>query len=189
MKRLHLIILIMTSVLVLYSVYSLAAIIQVHSIDFDLLSLHSKEFINKTEIFSRSERFLGSMPKDLLFGVVSEADDIAFLHEKGVKPDHLVTEECLEKYIFLYCLTGEKSIREYGTIVEDIAQRGRTVEVKVAVDGSDTYAVHSFNSAASYFLSSMVRIDKSQFPIRGELLFIFKDKNGNKMAEVRRIVD
>jgi len=189
MKRLHLLILIMSSILVLYSVYSLAAIIHVHVIDFDLYSLHSKEFVNKTEMFSGKERFLGNMPKDLLFGVVTETDDIAFLQEKGVKTDDLAVEECLDRYIFLYCLIGEKSYNKFSTAVEEIAQRGRTVEVKIVPDRSDIQVVHHFNTAASYFLSSMVRIDKSQLPVRGELLFVFKDKRGNKIAEVRRIID
>jgi len=189
MKRPHLLILIMTSVLVLYSVYSLAAIIQVHVIDFELYSLHSKEFASKTKISSEKKRFLVSMPKDLLFGVVAETDDIAFLKEKGISTDELAMEESLDRYIFLYCLIGEKSYGKFNTEVEEIAQRGMTVEVKVAADRSDIRAIQHFNTEAPYFLSSMVRIDKSQFPIRGGLLFVFKDKRGNKTAEVRRVVD
>ncbi|AUS95964.1 hypothetical protein CDQ84_02605 [Clostridium thermosuccinogenes] len=185
MKKAHLILLVITSVMVLYSAYSLAAISQVYNIDFEWYSAYEGRFSDKSRDMSGTKRSLDTLPKDLLFEVITNEDDLLRLKNKGINTDASIDGTDFDEYILLFCSLGVVNSPEYGIKVEDIAQRGNSVEIKVGM----IIPEESFSSFGDYRYTFMpadvVRIKKSSLSSRGNLIFIFKDRSGKPLAEVK----
>lgn len=187
MRKTHLALLIISAVMCLSSAYSLAAINQVYKIDFEWFSQYNKAFTNEKRDLTEDKWALQEYPEQKKFKIYENGND--FLNDHNLEglnsyKDNLNID--FNRYILLYCSLGKVFSPEYRVKVTDIAQRGTTIEVKVSLNSPQKVQQNSHGDYL-YLPFDVVRIERDSFPIKGSLLFIIKNQDGETLAE--QIVD
>lgn len=183
MKKAHLTLLVVTAVMALFSAYSLAAMNQVYKISFEWYSQYNNKFIDEYRDTSLDRWRLEEYPKDMKLRVIGSREDFIKLETEQKNMGTYSPEMDLGKYIFIYCTLGQAHLPDYRIKVSDIAQRGNTIEVKLSVNSPSEEDGKSSSSKDTFFMQDIIRIDRQDFPIKGKLLFTFKNQDGNQMGE------
>lgn len=183
MKKLHLILLIITATMAAFSAYSLAAINQVYQINYQWYSEYHQAFLeeNRSDLEDRwnhsknLQKLSGQVftEKEQIFGTKNEALIQSF---KKMKID-------FKKDVLLYFTLGTVPSPEYRIKVLDIVQRGNVVEVKLSLNSPMKQEENEVDSPLSYDPEEWIKISRDDFPIRGKLYFIFKNQAGNEIGE------
>lgn len=179
MKKTHLILLLAAAITALLSAYSLVMLNKVYKIDFEWYSKYYNKFTD-----SYREAFGSSWSsKDIMKYL--DLKIIASNNDGQMKPSDFGLYRAaqsnldLNRYIVIYLELKEAFSPEYNLKVTNIAQRGNVVEIRVAITAPQEKA--DFDK--TFFKSSpydIVRIDKNSIPIKGNLVFLFKDQNGQQ---------
>ncbi len=198
MRKTHLILLVITAVMALFSAYSLAAINQVYNIDFEWYSQFNKRFVYSERDTSLDKWSMPGYPEKMFIDVIRDLNDFQDIEEKSsTKPNSLfrsvVKSNDFSKYALLYCSLGETHSPEYRIKVIDIAQRGNVVEVRLSLnnpngevkkkDEEKIGPPEEKNVNLSYHPEDIIRIDKDSFTSTGGLYFIFKTQSGKHIVE------
>jgi len=202
MKKAHSALLMIAVITALSSAYSLAAINQVHRVDFEWYSQYEGRFTSeRREAFGYKNNLKKGL-KDLVFAVATCREELeAFLSaaESGAgtgdnseELEHAILDldhtklkvmdlTDFDRSILLCCSFGEVGSPAYRIKVTDVARRGGTVEVRVYINSPGRELVKTDNSY-SHIPLDIVRIDKSFLKPGGKLNFIFKDQDGRQLA-------
>jgi hypothetical protein len=191
MKKTHLIILIITAMMALFSAYSLAAINQVYNINFEWYSQYRNCFTSDGRDTSSDKWSLDNYPKNIWAGVISSNTVIDGENED--KPDlsvqmrKVIDQQDMEQYVVIACSLGDCNSIEYRIKVLDIAQRGNVVEVKVSLNSptkADTKDYMNETDNEKIFKPiDVIRVKKETFSSKGGLYFIFKTQSGKQLFE------
>lgn len=182
MKKTHLALLIIASIMTVLSVYSLAAMNQVYKLDFQWYSQYSQDFSDELRDTSRDEWSLEDYPAGMKFGVVGNSRDLAVSsNTPGISLD-MFSNIDFGKYVLLYFTFGEVTYPEYRARITDIAQRGGVVEVVVSLN-SPQKGIDTGSGRMKHDVTDTILIRKSSFFTRGKLLFIFKNQDGQYIGE------
>jgi hypothetical protein len=182
MKKTHLIMLLTAAFMTLFSAYSLAAINQVYNIDFMWYSQYNNEFSSQKRDVLKDNWNLSVYPEQMEFGIISKNSDFALPEgEYGIKKSDL-PDINFSKYLLIYGTLGEVYSLEYRLKIDEIAQKGNIVEIKVNLN-SPQKEEDKINYKHRYIPKDIVLVDKSAFPVKGKLFFVFKDQDGRKLFE------
>lgn len=160
MKKTHIVLLVSATVMALAAAYSLAAMSQVYKISFEWYSTYNQKFMSDKRDTSQDRWLPPELPSVLTFRLWEESGD---------------------GYLYMDASMGEESSPEYRIKISDIAQRGKTVEVRVALNSPAK--VVTGESDLSRRPSDKVRISKAAFPLDGNLLFVYKDNDGKLLYQ------
>ena len=181
MKKSHLVLLIITAVMALFSAYSLAAINQVYDIKFEWFSQYNNNFTSEHRQTNRDDWKLLSYPKSINMQVIkSELDLETFKVGTSIK-NNIVGSTDFGKYLLIYCSFGKQYSPEYRIKIINIAQRGNVIEVKVSVNSPSKIEATSDILKDVFYPEDVVRIDKNLFPVKGNLYFVFKNQFGTQL--------
>lgn len=183
MKRTHLILLVITVVMALSSAYSLAAINQVYKTNFEWYSQFNKTYKSDFRDTSMDSWQLQEYPEKMQFNIIRNSGDAANVKKGLNSKDTGIPAVDFNKYILLDCRLGEVNSPDYRIKVVSIAERGIVVEVKVSVNSPPPATGKNGTRGDKYFPVDTVRIEKSAFPIKGKMCFIFKNQDGIKLYE------
>jgi hypothetical protein len=178
MKKVHIALLVVAFITVLASGYSLAAINQVYSINFQWYSTYNKNFSDERRDLSRDKWQLeGDLPK-LNIGLTANGYIESDILEKV---DSKQIADSTGNYLMLWAALGEESSPEYSVKVSSIAQRGEVVEVVISLNSPSKIWEKDKDFTSSYYPFDLVRINKASFATKGKMLFIFKDQEGRQL--------
>lgn len=183
MKKPHLVLLIVTAIMTLFSAYSLAAINHVYNIDFKWYSQYYSRYTSEQRQTDGDKWYLEEYLKYMKVSLITNwtgLDDVT--NETKIKKTAF-TKTDFNKYILLYCSLGEVSSPEYRIKVVGIAQRGNVVEVKVSLNSPLELSVDKAEDERKFFPEDVIKIDKSEFSSKGKLFFIFKTQAGKEIDE------
>ncbi|MCR4434771.1 MAG: hypothetical protein QHH06_04125 [Clostridiales bacterium] len=183
MRKIHLLLLIIAAVMAVSSVYSLAAINQVYSIGFEWYSQYYGKFLQGPRETSMDSWKLQGYPVNMHFDIIQSNYKPPFLKGFGKIKDTVLSGVDYNRYLLLYCTLGEVNSFDYRVKIISLAQRGKVVEVMVSVNSPSKQEENRTGSTAKYFPEDMVKIEKSAFPLKGKLNFIFKNQDGIKLYE------
>ena len=183
MKRLHIILLIITVTMALFSAYSLAAINQVYKINFEWYSQYKQSFSDNPRVAIDEKWSLDKYPDKMTSEIFTDKNGILGSKDKSVNKNLNIDSFNFQKDILLYFTLGEVNSPEYRIKVVDIAQRGNVVEIKVSLNSPAKSDILKDLDFHTYFPSDIIKISKDAFPIKGKLYFIFKNQAGNKIGE------
>lgn len=189
MRKSHLILLIITLLMALFSAYSLAAINQVYRIDFSWYSQYYKKYISERREIVDDKWSLPEMPDGYKLEVIMDKKGLENLKAQGVKVENAVLGTDFNKYILIYCSLGKVYSPEYRIKATDIAQRGNIVEVRMSINSPAKPLAIEDDEGHEYLPDDFVRIEKAALPLRGKLYFIFKTQTGKQIGEIIRIVE
>lgn len=183
MKKTHLILLVITAIMTLFSAYSLAAINQVYKIDYEWYSQYSGKYTNEYRDTLKDRWMLADMPPFFQLDIIGKYADL-----DDAQTEHLVNAEDipqidLNRYIYLYCSLGRVSSPEYRVKIVDIAQRVNVVEVKLSINSPARLADKPVSPDKLYTPVDVVRIDRFMFSTKGKLYFVFKSQDGRQLYE------
>jgi hypothetical protein len=166
----------------MFSAYSLAAINQVYNIDFKWYSQYNNEFIGEKRDVIKDTWSLPEYPEQMQFGIISSNGDYALPEGAyGIKQSDLPDID-FSKYILFYGTLGEAYSLEYRLKFNEIAQKGNVVEIKVNLNSPEKEE-DKVNPKHRYMPSDFIIVDKTAFPAKGKLIFVFKDQSGRKLFE------
>lgn len=183
MKKSHMILLVITAVMALFSAYSLAAINQVYKIDFEWYSQYNNRYAAEPRDNSGDRWQLADYPAYMQLNIVGEASDLDQPGDEHIVNADDIPELDLSKYMYIYCSLGMLASPEYGIKVEDIAQRANVVEVKISMNSPAKQIYKSTAPAFAFRPVDVIRIEKAAFPTKGRLYFIFKSQDGRQLME------
>jgi len=178
MKKVHIALLVVAFITVLASGYSLAAINQVYSINFQWYSTFNKDFSDEIRDLSRDKWQLeGDLP-DVKIGMTVNGHIDSDILEKA---DSKVIANSIGNYLLLWAYLGEESSPEYSIRISSVAQRGEVVEVVVSLNSPSKVWNKDKEVVSSYYPFDFIRINQSSFATKGKMLFIFKDQDGRQL--------
>jgi hypothetical protein len=183
MKKSHMVLLVITAVMALFSVYSLAAINKVYSINYQWYSQYNNKFTSEFRQTNRDSWNLRLYPEDLKFQIVNDKDDLNDIKEGHSITKSVVRSTDFSKYILIYCTLGEAFSPEYRIKVASIAQRGNVVEVKLSVNSPDRLNSSINANEVVYYPEDVVKVSRNMFPTKGKLYFIFKNQKGIQIGD------
>lgn len=179
MKKLHIILLIITVTMALFSAYSLAAINQVYKINFEWYSQYQQSFSDNPRVATDEKWLLDKYPTKMTSEIFTDRASVISDIDKNIN----IGSFNFQKDILLFFTLGEVDSPEYRIKVMDIAQRGNVVEIKVSLNSPVKSDMLEDLDFYTYFPSDIIKISKDAFPIKGKLYFIFKNQAGNKIGE------
>lgn len=183
MKKTHFILLVISAVMALFSVYSLAIINQVYRINFSWYSELNDRFVNQERNVSGDKWMLSVYPESMVLEVIPSIEDAErVVREYDIKRPQFFALN-YKRWTMLYCSLGEVNSPDYRIKVVDIVQRENVVEVKVSLNSPREGEENRLNKNRTYMPEDIVIIDNSAFPVRGKLYFIFKDQAGRQISE------
>lgn len=183
-KKIHLIIIIITGMTIIFSAYSLAAFNQVYKINFDWYSQYNNRFLSEMRNDLNDEWKLSEYPQTLKFDIITDKNGIANLNlGSGNTPTSELTKVDFNKYVLIQANLGNVNSLEYRMKFSDIAQREAVIELKVTLNSPTEKKEKKVASSNQYFLKDIIRIDRTSFPVKGKLHFIFKNQNGKQLYE------
>jgi hypothetical protein len=185
MKKLHIVLLIVTVTMALFSAYSLAAINQVYKIDFKWYSEYKQSFSDKQREAVDEKWFLDQYPDEMITEIITDKIKVMDLKDENTKRNLETINFNFNEDILLYFSLGTVKWPEYKIKVLDIAQRGNVVEVKLSLNSPIKIDEFENIDSYSYHPNDIIRISKDAFPIKGKLYFIFKNQAGIKIGERR----
>lgn len=178
MKKVHIALLVVAFITVLASGYSLAAMNQVYSINFQWYSTYNKSFSDEIRDLSRDKWQLeGDLP-ELKIGLTANGNVDSDILEKVVSKE---IAGSMGNYLILWAALGDESSPEYSVKVSSIAQRGEVVEVVVSLNSPSKVWSKDSEFSGSYYPFDLIRINKASFATKGKMLFIFKDQEGRQL--------
>ncbi|MCX8131641.1 MAG: hypothetical protein N3I35_16300 [Clostridia bacterium] len=193
MKKPHLIILIITAIMALFSAYSLAAINQVYNVEFEWFSQYNNSFRNDVRDTSYDKWYSAEHPEEMKLTVIRNyLDYLSFEKEMGGRMEQSVMKRIMtedyEKYITICCSLGNVESLEYRVKIDEIAQRGNVVEVKVSMNSpvkeeKKGDGEKGLIEQVTYKPMDLVRINKEALASKGGLYFIFKNQSGKQIDE------
>lgn len=183
MKKTHLILLVIAAVIAVSSAYSLAALNQVYSIDYDWFSQYNGRFTGEHRETSMDTWKLQTYPEKMIFRVVDSREAVSQMVKSGLIKENPAAKIDYKKYFLLYCTLGEVYSPDFRIKVTGIAQRGSMVEVRVSVNSPSKLAEAATITAAPFTAADSIRIERSALPSRGKLYFVFKNQEGIKLYE------
>lgn len=183
MKRIHLILLIAAAITALSSVYSLAAMNQTYKITFEWFSEYKECFTSEKRDASRDKWQLEDIPPETVLTVITDAltldTEMAKSRPAGKKPVSVNFEHDL----IIFSSIGVVASPEYRIKVTDIAQRGDVVEVLVSMNSPIKPGDSQVPATHTYEPFDLIKVKKTSFPIKGKLLFVFKNQDGTTLKE------
>lgn len=182
-KKIHMILLVMAAIIALSSFYSLAAINQVYTIEFDWYSQYYGKFLDSARETSMDSWKLESYPENIHFDIIQNNYQDTYIKGFGYIKGELIDKVDLGRYVLLYCALGKVDSPDYRMKIISIAQRNTVVEVMVSVNSPSGEVEALQKNPAGFFNEDLVRIDKAAFPIRGKLTFVFKNQGGTRLFE------
>lgn len=188
MKKLHIILLIITVTMTLFSAYSLAAINQVYKIDFKWYSEYKQSFSDNPRETIDEKWLLDQYPDEMMTEIITDKIKVMNLKDENAKKNLETINFNFEEDILLYFSLGTVKSPEYKIKVIDIAQRGNVVEVKLSFNSPVKIDKIENTDSHSYLPTDIIKISKDAFPIKGKLYFIFKNQAGIKIGERRCII-
>lgn len=183
MKKIHLVLLITAAVLAVSSAYSLAALNQVYRIEYEWYSQYNSKFSKDREML-RDKWYQASYPDSIRFGVISSEKEYALLKEGGYIDEWSLPYIDFNKYMLVNCSLGEVNSPEYRIKITEIAQRGNVIEIKVSLNSPTSLKEKAEMGETLYYPADIIKIDKSNIPIKGEIFFIFKNQDGRQIYEI-----
>lgn len=183
MKKTHLFLLLLTAVLALTSAYSLTAINQVYSIDFEWYSQMDGRYENLHRDVSRDKCLLPLNKLDICLMVIDGSDSLNVVRKQYSTGLKYITDMDLMDNVFIYCMIGKTVSPEYRIKVVDIAQRGNNMEIKVSINTPGSIKEDFETGVDLYKPEDVVKIKKSAFPSTGKLFVIFKNQDGRELAK------
>jgi hypothetical protein len=183
-KKTHLLLLVLTAVLALSSAYSLAAINQVYTIDYEWYSQLNDRFENDHRDVTKDKCLLSSSQLDIGLKIIDGIDSL-----KAVRKDYLTDLKCisgtdLKDNVYIYCTVNKANSPEFRIKVIDIAQRGNNVEIKVSINTPINVEKLDEESLVTYRPEDVVKIKKSAFSSKGTLFVIYKNQDGRELAKM-----
>jgi len=175
MKKIHIALLVVAFITAAASVYSLAAINQVYSIDFQWYSTYKKAYLDEIRDLTRDKWQLEGQEANLQMGVTANTRIDTGILER-IDPETLDND--FNNYFFIWATTGEESSPEYSVRVSSIAQRGDVVEVVLSLNSPSKVWDKEKQLTTTYYPFDLIKINKSSLSTRGKMLFIFKDQTG-----------
>jgi hypothetical protein len=182
MKKSHAFLLIVTLTMALLSAYSLAAINQVYTIDFEWYSQYYNKYISVPRHMDADEWKLKKYPSDLNFGIIEAGGIKSKINLPSTNMLGVINNDS-GKYVYLYAGIEKASSPEYRLKFMDIAQRGNVVEIRVSLNSPSSTGIKSYDAKHSYHPLDIIRINNNAFPFRGKLYFIFKNQYGEHLFE------
>lgn len=184
MKKTHLILLIITGLTMIFSAYSLAAFNQVYKINFEWYSQYNNKFLSQQRNDLDDDWRLSGYPKQMKFDIIADKDGLTSLKKDfGNNIGTEISKADLNKYILIHGTLGAVDSMEYRIKIIDIAQRETVVEIKLNVNSPPEKEEKKDLLPNKYFPQDIVRIEKTTFPTKGKLRFIFKNQNGKQLYE------
>lgn len=183
MKKIHLALLIAAAVTAITSVYSLAAINQTYKIVFEWFSEYNGAYSAEKRDVSRDKWLLDKPEAAVKLAVLPDLQTIENELEPGEFNGKHTANIGLGQYLLVYGSLGKVSSPEYRIKISDIAQRGDVVEVLVSMNSPVKPDEKPETGENTYTATDIVRINKNSFPIKGKLLFIFKNQDGTTLGE------
>ncbi|MCX7747246.1 MAG: hypothetical protein N2645_10200 [Clostridia bacterium] len=180
MKKSHLILLIVTLIITVFSAYSLAEINQIYKIAFECFTYDYNRYLAADNYKMSDKWWENQYPKEINFSIVRnqrELESISLdieLKKKAKRTD-------FEKDMLLYCSLGFLNSYDYRIKVMDIAQRENTVEVRVSTNSPEKLQTEKKHFGSYYLPVDLVKIKRESFVKKGKLLFIFKDQTGKQI--------
>jgi len=187
MKKSHLILLIVTAVMALFSAYSLAAMNQVYKINFEWYSQYNNIYTNEHRDTSLDKWALHGYPKTMRFDIIGSKNEL-LLYDKNINlSGQAVSKTDFQHSFLINCTLGKVDFPEYRIKIIDIAQRGNVVEVRVSLNSPSKLPdknISDFEGVQfQYIPQDTVKINIGAFPVKGKLVFIFKNQDGRQIAE------
>lgn len=183
MKKPHIILLVITAIMALSSAYSLAAINQIYNVKFEWYSQYYNRFNEKARDISADRWLLDRYPPTMTFSFAGSAEEARKLIYGSSACKSAACRIDFSKYIMLYCSLGKIHSPEYRIKVVKIAQRGSTVEIMVSTNSPENLKEPAEGSSFEIYPEDLVRVERSTFPEKGRLCFVFKNQEGKKLFE------
>lgn len=177
MKKIHIALLVVAVITAVSSVYSLAAINQVYSIEFQWYSTFNKAFTEDLRDLSRDEWELENQPSELKIGITARGNIDSGIIEEINNADFVQDNS----NIYIWASMGVESSPEYSVKFSSIAQRGDVVEVVVSLNSPSKVWDKEKELTTEYRPFDLIKISKASLSTRGKMLFIFKDQAGNQI--------
>jgi hypothetical protein len=90
------------------------------------------------------------------------------------------------KYFLIYASLGKVNSLEYSIKIAGLAQRGNVIEVRVSMNSP--LKKDSIHGSRAYEPCDIIRVEKSELSVTGQLHFIFKNQYGSKLYETQFIL-
>lgn len=180
MKKIHLILLITAAITALTSVYSLAAINQTYKIAYEWFSGYKEVYSADRRDTSRDKWQADGMPSGVSLAVIPQKD--MFFGDEGLKESKAFDMD-FDRYLAVCASLGKVDSLEYRIKVSDIAQRGDVVEIIVSLNSPPKSAEKIDGGSRTFYPFDIIRIEKNAFPVKGRLLFIFKNQDGVALGQ------
>lgn len=177
MKRIHLVLLIAAAMTAGASIYSLAAINQVYTINYEWFSAYNKSFTTEQRSYEKDLWQLEQKPDGLQIGISTTGELDNDIKSKALE----ALDIDWSSNIVLWCTLGEVTSPEYSVKIADIAQRGDIVEVVISLNSPAKVWDKPKEFEKTYLPFDLVRVPRASLATKGKLLFIFKDQSGNQL--------
>jgi hypothetical protein len=184
MKKTHWVLLTVSVLMFVFSTYSLAAMNKVYRIEYEWYSQYSGKFTRESRDLGKDKWEIQQPLRQIRFGIAGEHEELPgeLLTEKGLKKAGAAD---FNRFVFIYGLLEKVSSPEYRIRFLDIAQRGNVVEILFNVNYPPKSETPIGKSVHEYIPMDIIRIDKSAFPEKGDLLFVFKNQKGKQQYKLR----
>jgi hypothetical protein len=159
-----------------FSAYSLAEMNQAHIISFEWNNNNS--FINAKR--SSTTNWTSTKYCDYMnFDVIIEPDKVVTIDGDFAIKRVFIPEVDYDNNFLIFATLGEVKKDSYKINIKDIGQRGNVVEVMV--DMTEPKSEENLPFAKNYPYD-IVKVSNSALAAKGNILFIFKDINGNELS-------
>lgn len=176
MRKIHIGYLTLGLLLMFLSGYSITMINMKHNIRFEWYSKREQAFmptIRDTNFYTFSAQKEEIQPKFVVItGESSNIEGLRILRSMVV-PD-------FQKYVYIYATLGEMAQMDANIKLLQMAQRGNVVDCVVSVN-----VTTERKTGGLYFPEDFIRIERKMLVNKGNLIFVFKDQNKEKLDEVK----
>jgi hypothetical protein len=162
-------------ILAVLSGYSVVALNLVYDIPFEWYSKYEEGFSSNKRSVSFYELSYRNKNIKPHIEIISKNASSG----EGIKRVRKLFNLDFDKYIYLYCTLGEQTQIDSNIKIQEMAQRGNTIEVIVAIN---------MNSNSEYrglfYPEDIIRIDKKYIKDFGKTIILFKNQYGVRMSEL-----
>lgn len=116
-------------------------------------------------------------PKNLKFDIISDKKIISINGENEIK-NITVPDVDFENEFLIFASLGQVDSNGYTINIKEISQHGNVIEIMTFLSSPYSDKMLPYNKQ---YPIDIVKINKDQLFIDGNLLFIFKDYNGNEL--------
>jgi hypothetical protein len=182
MKKAHLILLIITLVMASFSAYSLAAINQVYTVDYEWYSEYHNKYMSNARDTNKYEGNAKALSVRIEFDVVGTRNIAKKRGLSGLYLPEIINNDT-GRYLYLFASIEGVASPEYRIKFTQIAQRGNVVEIILSINSPADEKTSQTGPKLFYNPKDIIRVDKNAFPIKGKLYLVFKNQYGEHLFE------